>query len=184
MRRFVTLGCLALSACATSHPESARPTSESVRVVGGDGAMGSMRMSGSDGASSVDIPVAPDQVWSILPAVYDSLGIPVSTIDPSRRIIGNPGYKAHQRLGKTSLGRYIDCGRTQGFPSADSYDIYLSVTTHVQSGKTSGSTRMSTMLEAAGRPMAFSGEYTKCGSLGTLESAINDAVRKKLANKG
>ena len=184
MRRLVSLGCLALSACASSHPESARPATESVRVVGGDGAMGSMRMSGGDGAASVDVAFAPDQVWAILPAVYDSLGIPVSTIDPTRRTIGNPGFKAHQRLGKTSLGRYIDCGRTQGFPSADSYDIYLSITTHVQSGKTSQSTRISTLLEAAARHMAFSGEYTKCGSLGSLESAINDAVRKKLANKG
>jgi hypothetical protein len=152
--------------------------------MGGDGGVGSMRIAASDGAATIDVAFAPDQVWSILPAIYDSLGIPVSSIDPSRRIIGNPGFKVHQRLGKTSLGRYIDCGRTQGFPSADSYDIYLSITTHVQSGKTQSSTTLSTMLEAAGRPMAFAGEYTRCGSLGNLESAINDAVRKKLANKG
>src|SRR5688572_4237983 len=184
MRWLASLACVAVAGCATNHPESSRPTSESVRVIGGDGGMGSMRMSSGEAASTASLAFAPDQVWTILPAVYDSLGIPLSSIDPSRRIVGNPGFKAHQRLGKTSLGRYIDCGRTQGFPSADSYDIYLSITTHVQSGKTSQSTRMSTLLEAAGRPMAFSGEYTKCGSLGSLESAINDAVRKKLANKG
>lgn len=185
MRRFVSLGFLALVGCATTHPESARPASESVRVVGGsDGGMGSMRISGSDGASRVTVAFPLDAVWSILPAVYDSLGIPVSTIDPNRRVIGNPGFKAHKRLGSTSLGRYIDCGRTQGFPSADSYDVYLNITTHVQSGPTQSSTVMSTLLEAAARPMAFSGEYTKCSTLGALESAINDAVRKKLASKG
>ena len=183
MRCLVSLGLLLVASCATSHPESARPATESVRVVG-EGGMGSMRMSGSDGAARVSVAFPPDAVWSILPAVYDSLGIPVSTIDPSRRIIGNPGFKAHQRLGKTSLGRYIDCGKAQGFPSADSYDIYLSITSHIQPGTTSSSTTLSTLLEAAGRPMAFSGEYAKCSTLGTLESAINDAVRKKLANKG
>ena len=146
--------------------------------------MGSMQMSGSDGASRVDIAFPMDQVWSILATVYDSLGIPVSQVDPARRVIGNPGFKAHQRVGKTLLGKYIDCGRTQGFPSADSYDIYLSITTHVQPGKTSSSTTLSTLIEAAGRPMAFAGEYTKCSTLGTLESAINDGVRKRLATKG
>ena len=182
MRCLVSLGCLVLIGCASSHPESARPATESVRVMG-DAGVGSMRIAASDGAARVDVGFAPDAVWSILPAIYDSLGIPVASIDPARRVIGNPGFKTHQRLGKTSLGKYIDCGRTQGFPSADSYDIYLSVTSHVTSGKTQASTSLSTLVEAAGRPMAFSGEYTKCSTLGVLESAINDAVRKKLASR-
>lgn len=143
-----------------------------------------MRVAASEGAARVTVAFPIDAVWSILPAIYDSLGIPVSAIDPNQRIIGNPGFKAHKKLGTTSLARYIDCGRTQGFPSADSYDIHLSITTQVQSGPTQSSAAISTLLEAAGRPMAFSGEYTRCSSLGALESAINDAVRKKLASKG
>jgi hypothetical protein len=186
MRCFASLGLLiAVVGCASSHPESVRPATESVRVIGGsDGGMGNMRMSSSDGAARVTVAFPLDAVWSILPAVYDSLGIPVSTIDPNRRLIGNPGFTVHKRLGSTSLARYIDCGRTQGFPSADSYDIYLSITTHAETGKAPGSTAVSTLLEAAGRPMAFAGEYTKCSTLGALESAINDALRKKLASKG
>lgn len=185
MRRLVSLGLLAaVAGCASSHPESARPSSESVRVVSGGGGVSSMRVAASDGAARVEVAFPIDAVWSILPAVYDSIGIPVSTIDPNRRIIGNPGFKAHKKLGSTSLARYIDCGRTQGFPSADSYDIHLNITTHVAAGSTSSSSQISTMVEAAGRPMAFSGEYTRCSSLGALESAINDAVRKKLASKG
>jgi hypothetical protein len=183
MRRLLPLAFLALAGCAASHPESSRPASESVRIVG-EGGIGSVRMSGGDGAARIDVAFPMDQVWSVLSSVYDSLGIPIAQVDPARRIIGNPGFKAHQRLAKTSLSKYIDCGRAQGFPSADSYDIYLSITTHVQQGKTSSSTTLSTLLEAAGRPMAFSGEYTKCSTLGSLESAINDGVRKRLATKG
>jgi hypothetical protein len=93
-------------------------------------------------------------------------------------LIGNTGFKAHQKLGRTSLAKYIDCGKTQGFPSADSYDIYLQVTTQVQP-KGQGST-LSTFVEAAGRPMAFSGEYIKCPSLGALEAAIAAGVRDRL----
>ena len=181
MRRATSLfGLLALAACATSsHPESSRPATESVRVMGAEG-MGSMRIAASEGAATADIAYPPDKVWDVLKEVYDSLSIPVGTVDPTRRLLGNTGFKAHQRLGKTSLGRYIDCGRAQGFPSADSYDIYLIITTHVQPGKDGRST-LSTLVEAAGRPMAFSGEYTKCSTLGTLESAINDGVRKRLS---
>jgi hypothetical protein len=177
MRRVIPFTFLALSACATSHPGSSRPTSESVRVVG-DVAGGSIRMASTDAVSTGTVAFSPDKVWTVLPAVYDSLGIPIATVDSKQMLIGNTGFKAYQRLGKTSLGKLIDCGKTQGFPSADSYDIYLQITTQVQA-KDQGST-ISTLFEAAGRPMAFSGEYVKCSSFGTLEAAILAGVRSRL----
>jgi hypothetical protein len=180
MRTAFAFGLLTLAACAASHPESSRPTTETVRVGGSGGGVAGMRIASTEGAARADIAYPPDKVWDVLKEVYDSLSIPVGTVDPARRLLGNTGFKAHQRLGKTSLGRYIDCGRAQGFPSADSYDVYLSITTQVQPGK-GGRSTLSTMVEAAGRPMAFSGDYTRCGSLGTLESAINDGVRKRLS---
>ena len=180
MRAVASLTLLVAAACASSHPETARPTSESVRVVG-DVAGGSIRMTSSDGASATTVAFAPDKVWGVLAAVYDSLGVPIATVDSKRMLLGNTGFKAHQKLGRTSLAKYIDCGKTQGFPSADSYDVYLQVTTQVQP-KDQGSV-MSTFVEAAGRPVAFSGEYIKCPSLGTLESAIAAGVRDRLKAK-
>jgi hypothetical protein len=177
MRPAVGFTVLVLAACASgSHPESARPTSESVRVVGETGL--NIRMAGSDGAATGTVAFAPDKVWTILPTVYDSLGIPVATLDPTRHLIGNTGFKAYQRLGKTSLSKLIDCGKTQGFPSADSYDIYLNVTTQVQP-KDEGSV-VSTLVEAAGRPMVVKGDYIKCSSLGTIEAGILAGVRDRL----
>jgi hypothetical protein len=167
---------LVCAGCASAHPESVRPTQESVRVVGETGL--NIRMSGSDGATTGTVAFTPEKVWSVLPAVYDSLGIPVATVDSKRYLLGNTGFKAYQKLGKTSLAKYIDCGKTQGFPSADSYDVYLQITTQVQP-KDAGST-ISTLLEAAGRPMAISGDYIKCSSLGALESAILAGVRDRL----
>ena len=180
MRALVAFALLTVTACASSHPETARPTSESVRVVG-DVAGGSIRMTSSDGVTTTTIGFAPDKVWGVLAAVYDSLGVPIGTVDSKRMLIGNTGFKAHQKLGKTSLAKYIDCGKTQGFPSAESYDIYLQVTTQVQP-KGDGS-NLSTFVEAAGRPIAFSGEYVKCPTLGALESAIAAGVRDRLKGK-
>jgi hypothetical protein len=180
MRAAAAFALLISAACASSHPETARPTTESVRVVG-DVAGGSIRMTSSDGVSTTTVAFAPDKVWGVLAAVYDSLGIPIGTADSKRMLIGNTGFKAYQKLGKTSLAKYIDCGKTQGFPSADSYDIYLQITTQVQP-KDQGSV-LSTFVEAAGRPVAFSGEYIKCSSLGSLESAIAASVRGRLNGK-
>jgi hypothetical protein len=179
MRASVALAFLAVTACATSHPDTSRPATESVRYVGQTGT-GNIRLSAGDGAATAKVAFAPDQVWAVLPAIYDSLGVPVETVDPTRRLIGNLGFKAHQKLGKTSLSKYIDCGRTQGFPSADSYDVHMVITTQVQPGD-QGTSTVSTFVEAAARPMAYSGEYVKCSSLGLMESAINNAVRARLA---
>ena len=77
MRRAISLGFLALSACATAHPESSRPTTETVRVMGESGL--NIRMNASDGATTMDIAYPPDRVWDVLKAVYDSLSIPVGT---------------------------------------------------------------------------------------------------------
>jgi hypothetical protein len=177
MRAALALSVLVLTACASSpHPESARPTSESVRVVGETGM--NIRMAGSDGAATGNVAFAPAKVWGVLATVYDSLGIPISTVDSKRMLVGNTGFKAYQKLGKTSLAKLIDCGKTQGFPSADSYDVYLQVTTQVQP-RDEGST-LSTLVEAAARPMVVKGDYIKCSSLGTLEAAILAGVRDRL----
>ena len=175
MRSPAVFALLGLIGCAASHPQPTRPTTESVRVAG----QGSIRMGGGDGAMTGKIPSAPDKVWSVLAAVYDSLSIPVATVDPARRLLGNTGFRVHQKLGKTSLAKLIDCGKTQGFPSADSYDVYLTVTSQVQPAAEGAST-LSTLLEAAGRPMAYSGEYSKCTTTGALEAAIVDGVRARL----
>ena len=176
MRAVMAFTTLAFTACASSHPGSSRPTSESVRVVG-NGPV-NIRMSGSDATTTSTVAFPPDQVWRVLPTIYDSLGIPIATVDSKQMLIGNTGFKVYQKLGKTSLSKFIDCGRTQGFPSADSYDVYLQITTQVQA-KDQGSI-VSTLFEAAGRPMSISGEYVKCSSFGTLEAAITAAVRGRL----
>jgi len=178
MRVVFAAAVLAVMACARStHPGSSTPTSESVRVVG-DAAGGSIRMASSDNVTTATVPFAPDKVWTVLSMVYDSLGVPIETVDSRRMLLGNTGFKVRQRLGKTALSKLIDCGKTQGFPSADTYDVHLNVTTLVQA-KDGGST-LSTQVESAARPMAFAGEYVRCSSLGTLEAAIVAGVRNRL----
>ncbi len=54
-----------------------------------------------------------EKAWLVLPAVYDSLGIPRSKVDRASYTIGNLGMQVRRRLGNVRLSKYLDCGTTQ-----------------------------------------------------------------------
>jgi len=174
--RFVrSLSLAALAACASASPSTLSRTAD-VAVVGTTG----LRIRQSDGAKVNTVPFPLARVWSVLPSVFDSLAIPLTDLDQAKRTLGNAGMKAHKTLGKVALSTYIDCGNTQGFPSADSYDIHLTVTTQVVAAQNGGTT-IGTLLEAAGKPMAFPGAFTKCTTKEKLEDQIIAIVTAKLS---
>lgn len=182
---FLTLS--ALTACSggggveTTPAPAANPTT--VRVTGSGGSATAINLSMVDdgpGVLSRTVAGSVDDVFAALPAVYDSLGIPLTDRDASTHIVGNSGFNTRRRLGKTPLGRYFDCGSTQGAPSVDSYDIHLSVLSKVQPGPSAGLSTITTIVEVLGRPAAFSGEYVRCSTNGVLEQRIVDAVKARL----
>jgi len=184
MRRIVlisVISAVAVAGCATGHAGTERPSSESVRIVGSSGR--NLRLSPSEGAKEIEVPASIDRVWKVLPQIYDSLGIEIDNLDEARRVIGHSGMKLHRQLGKTLLTKIIDCGSTQGFPSADSYEIQFSVFTHVTAGENATS-KVATTITAVGRPMAFAGEYVKCSTKGALETTIVEAVKTRLPKAG
>lgn len=180
-RRFAAslLLSIALAACASSGASpSGAPTMETVRVASGNSMM-TTTMHPTVNANGATIAFPLDQAWAALRFVYDSLGIPVATLDPASHTIGNPEMKLRRRLGDVGLSQYINCGNTQGAPSAETYEIRMSVLTQAQPAA-SGSTTVTTMVEARGKPITMSGEYTLCTSTGTLERRIVDFVRARL----
>ena len=115
----------------------------------------------------------------MLPSVFDSVAIPITTLDPAHKTIGNSGYKIRQRLGKVTLSRYLDCGNTQIGPNADSYDVFLSVITTVTPEGKSGAT-LTTAVDAQARPVSFNQAYSHCSSKGGIEMRIADLVTARL----
>lgn len=180
MRR-VTLCLLVVStACASSGTSSIAPVKPATQTIGGGG-MGSLTMSASATTDVSHLPFSADAVWRILPSVYDSIGIQVTTVDPATKKIGNPGYKIRQRLGKVPLSRYLDCGTTQIGPNADSYDVVLTVLTVVTpEGAGTGAT-LSTVVEAQSRPATFTQAYNRCSSKGAIEIRVAELVKARLS---
>ena len=181
MRGIVILASVALAACATSNPPGGPPPLETVRVTSGGTTPGAMTAAihptVTTSGGTVAFPI--ERVWDVLRSAYDSLPIPVTTIDQANRVIGNPDVKARRRLGDVGLSRYINCGNTLGSANAEAYEVRLSVLTTARPDATGGTTIMTT-VDARARPITVSAEYTGCTSTGALEARVVDLVKARL----
>src|SRR5258708_6566884 len=130
MRSLVILMCVAAAGCAsTGNVAQSTPPLETVRIQGGAGGGITLATVHEAAANGAAVPFAMDPAWLALRTVYDSLGIALATVDNRNHMMGNPNMKIRRRLGNTALSKYINCGNTQGSPSADTYEILLSVLT-------------------------------------------------------
>lgn len=179
MRVAATLATLVAMGCASSPGTvgSTRPTTQDIST-GGIGGTSRLTVTSSSGPTTMAMEFAPDQIWKVLPAVFDSIGVPVNHLDPASKTIGNDGFKARQRLGNTRMSLYFDCGTTQIGPNADSYDMYITVLVKVQPA--GSASRLVANIEASSRPITFSQAYSRCNSRGKLEERIGDLIRAQI----
>lgn len=181
MRHCLAMSLVLLAACATSKGATAPPTpDQTFRIPTYNNGPGTTLIVASSTAPSVrSIKTTPEKIWNVLPAVYDSLGIPVTERDPATRSIGNASLKIRRDLGGVRLSRYLDCGDTQGSPSADSYEILLSMKTQL-TPDAAGTTTVTTTVDAMGRPVFVASEYIHCGSKGGIEKRFFDILNAEL----
>lgn len=180
MRALVAaLSIAALSACSSNPPIGGAPAPETVRVSGpGGGGSVTLTSGATAGLSIVAGSVA--KVWHLLPSVYDSVGLPVASLDSTRLVIANGDTKLRRQLGGVPLSRYLDCGATQIGANADSYDVVLTVQTQIQPNE-GGATSVRTLVTAVAKSVAFTQAYFSCSSTGKLESRLAEVLRAKLS---
>lgn len=176
MRTLVVLTVAFFAGCASAPAGSGAPGRETMRISGA----GNLRMAAIDQTTEVKVDSPVGKVWHALPAAFESLGIPITDVDTATHTITNGGLKIRRALGKVSLSRYIDCGTTQIGENADSYDVALTVTSHIEEEPTSGLSVLRTTVEAWARPIAFSRDYARCSSRGALEKRLAEAVKSQL----
>jgi hypothetical protein len=180
MRNLALVLLLPLAGCASSGGTGTPDTTETVRVVDGTGSVTNISMVASAQARAVQIEAPPAQVWSALTAVYLELGIDAAHSDARTRTIGNPGLRLRRRLANVPLSRYLDCGRTQGGASADSYEINASIHSTVQAHPDQTSS-VQTTLSATAHNVNFGGAPVRCTSTGELEVRIAGMVLGRLS---
>ncbi|MDA1082575.1 MAG: hypothetical protein O2973_13070 [Gemmatimonadetes bacterium] len=178
MRSVSAIFLLATAACASGGTSAggSSPATQTFGIAGS--ASDRLTISPSTGPNINTVAFAPDMIWRILPAAFDSVSVPVTHVDPASKTIGNSGFKTRLRLGKTPLSRFIECGTTQIGPNADSYDVYMTLLVQVVPDGTGS--RLVTTFEASARPISFSQSYSRCSSRGTLESRLLAAITAQL----
>ena len=167
----------AVGACATS--PSAVPVRPATQTIGSADVGGTIRIASGSGPDVTTLPFALAQVWTALPLALDSLAIPIAKNDANAHIIGNESFKVRQRLGKTSLSRFLDCGQTQIGPNADSYDVMLTVLAQLQPASAT-STTISTTVQAMAKSATFNQGYSQCSSKGELETRLLNMLKAQL----
>ena len=179
MRGIVAIALVGLSACASSGSTGSGGTEQSVHIAGMNNSRGLRVNTGATEGPRIEVVTSSvDRVWAVLPAVYDSLQIPVTDRDEGEHRIGNQGLRARGRLGGVPLTRYFNCGNSQGGPNAETYQLHISVLTWAKA-QGPGTTAMATTLQATARPVTLSGEAVQCASSGALENRILAMVRER-----
>jgi hypothetical protein len=181
MRLLLSLPIVLLAACASSKGASVPPQpDQTIRIPSSSGGNATtLAIAPSNAPSTRTIRASAEKIWSVLPAVYDSLRLPVTDRDPAGRTIGTSSFKLRRALGGVRLSHYLDCGSTQGAPSADSYEILFSMTTRLDS-EAADATTVTTTIDAMGRPVFVSAEYIHCGSTGGIEKRFFDILNAEL----
>ena len=176
MHRIALIAIAALTGCATaSGPVSSRDVS-TVRVQG----VGTFQVRRDDQSTSRIIALPLEQVWRALPAVFDSLEVPVGRVDSVAHRFGNEGIRIRKRIGGVAVSRYFDCGTTQIGPNADTYDVMLVLLTTLQTGPAS-TTTVTITAEASARPIARSQPYAPCTSHATLDVRLVEILKRQAA---
>ena len=130
--------------------------------------------------AKVAIPMAPNRVYDAVKAVYEELGVPPGTVDPSTGRFGNLDFYKQRRLANEPLSTFIHCGDGFTGPVANSYRIYMSLLSVVRPDGKGGSELETAFTSAAQNMEGSSSDRISCGTTGRLEERIRKGVFLKL----
>ena len=161
-------------------PPSAPPREETTRVDMGGFAAYEVRTTSDDRAVEATYTTTTDKLWTALPAVYDSLGIKLTTMNSAGRTLGVQNLRIRRRLGGEAISRSLACGTgITGEDNADSYDVLVTVMSAVEP-RGGDQAVLRTWVQGTARAPGTSGGPVRCGSSGWLERRIAQLAAARL----
>ena len=122
------------------------------------------------------VDVAADRLWPEVPAAYDALGIPITTVNAEARVIGALQARVRGRIGDAPVSRFVRCGSTMTGEVADQYEVHLTSITQVEpAAADSGRSILSSHVTAVAQGTA-SGNTVQCATRGRLEGNIREQL--------
>lgn len=188
MLRSLVLATLALSACATA-PEgdgivTTPGTLTTTRVLTDAGNV-SVQSNADQRISTQWVRAPMNRVQQVLPAVYESLGIPTTSTEEGAALrIVNDGFVVNRRLGGQRVSEYLNCGSTPiGTNMADASTVQIRMVTLVRGGDTGTELRTQMVGTAYSRAGGSgSGVGAPCRSTGKLEERIAQMVTERITS--
>jgi len=180
MRRLVAVAALVLAGCASRKSDEVVQTLPSPTRISTSSGNIDLATTSSVAAIGGVVQAPVQRAWAVLPAVYEELKIPVTTVKSDQYLIGNPGARVRRSIGGTPMPRFLECGSTNGGTNAETYLVTLSVHTQLVP-VTEGETRVFTAVDASAVPPGFGiSSAVRCASSGELERRIAALVAERL----
>ena len=126
----------------------------------------------------MEVPVAAELAWGVLPGIYQQIGIPVVTTNPSKRMVANPGFEV-QRVAGSRMNRWLDCGTSRTGPMANAYQVTLRVRTELKEVD-EGTTEVKSLVRGTALNRSTASYPVPCASRETLEVVIADKIAEAL----
>lgn len=131
---------------------------------------------GMEARGNQRVPVSVQAAWSVLPRVYEALGVDTDVFAPAQLQIGTTQHRFSGQILKRAPSDFFDCGLDPGLtvPLADRAPITARLITEVVAVG-DGSELRTTLTGTARRPGGAAGT-ANCRSLGLMEVLIAKMV--------
>jgi hypothetical protein len=127
---------------------------------------------------SVDAPIR--KTYDAIVAVLGEYGVPLTMADTTRWIVGNGLFNRRTTFAGGLMSHWVDCGEgSMGTPNADHYRLSLVLLALLDPDGPS-KTRLRIGFIGSGVDDGSTNHAVSCGSRGTLEIKMTEAIQKKL----
>lgn len=189
-RLLPVLPALALlaAACASGNPETPevgeRSTNLSIQMRKG-GQNLNLRTTVQVDVVHDTISGDPGDLFSLLPAVYDEVGVPITSVNAAAKTLGALEVRVRGDFAGERVSRWIDCGTSITGNVADQREVYVTVLTQIESlEEAEGVSGVSTHLTAYAVQAGRSGNRRDCGTSSRLERRIASTLRTMAGGSG
>lgn len=128
-----------------------------------------------------EIPFPADAAYRALLAVYAELKVPLEVSDSINLRAGSPSFHRQATFAGRQISTWLSCGDGVSGPNADSYRVYMILTSTISPVSDERSALRTVYLAGAVSNSGAASQGMPCESSGRLEVRIHQRVLKKAA---
>ena len=124
------------------------------------------------------------EAWTALVAVYEELDLPTALHDQSASQLGTGSYRVRRnRIGRTRLSQYLDCGQGLEGEYANVYDVTLELLTTLRRVEPNR-TALLVSVQASARQRTAGGDAIHCTPNRRLAQRLGELMTEQLSKGG